>query len=276
MTPNGFAYLQQVLLEHAGILLEPEKHYLAEARLAPLAAQEGCESIDALLDAVQVGGDGGQLERRVIEAMTNSETSFFRDLHPYEALRTAVLPDLIARRAAERSLAIWCAASASGQEPYSLAMMLREHFPQLASWKVTLVASDISEAMISRARAGAYSQIEVNRGLPAPLLVKYFRRIDGEWQIAEGMRRAVDFRRINLTAAWPFLPAMDVILMRNVLIYFDVSTKKAVLGRVRRQLKPDGYLFLGGGETTINLDESFAPVQFGKAICYRVAPRLAA
>lgn len=276
MTPNGFAYLQQVLLEHAGILLEPEKLYLAEARLAPLAAQEGCESIDALLDAVQAGGDGGQLERRVIEAMTNSETSFFRDLHPYQALRTAVLPELIAKRAAERSLAIWCAASASGQEPYSLVMMLREHFPQLASWKVTLVASDISEAMISRARAGAYSQIEVNRGLPAPLLVKYFRRIDGEWQIAEGLRRAIDFRRINLTAAWPFLPAMDIILMRNVLIYFDVSTKKAVLARVRRQLKPDGYLFLGGGETTMNLDDSFAPTQFGKAICYRVAPRLAA
>jgi chemotaxis protein methyltransferase CheR len=276
VTPNGFTYLQQLLLEHAGILLEAEKHYLAEARLEPLATQEGFESIDALLDGVQAGGDAGLLERKVIEAMTNSETSFFRDLQPFEALRKLVLPELIARRASERALTIWSAAAASGQEPYSLAMLLREHHPLLAGWKVTLIASDISEAMISRARAGAYSQIEVNRGLPAPMLVKYFRRIDGEWQVVEELRRAIEFRRINLTAPWPFLPTMDLILMRNVLIYFDVPTKKAVLARVRRQLKPDGYLFLGGGETTMNLDETFAPTQYGKAICYRPAPRMAA
>jgi chemotaxis protein methyltransferase CheR len=275
MTPNGFTYLRQLLLEHAGILLEAEKQYLAEARLAPLATQEGFDSIDELLDAIQKGGDASPLERRVIEAMTNSETSFFRDLHPFEALRTAILPELIAKRAAERALTIWCAATASGQEPYSVAMLLREHFPLLAGWKVTLVASDISESMLSRARAGAYSQIEVNRGLPAPLLVKYFRRIDGEWQIAEELRRAIEFRRINLTTAWPFLPAMDVILMRNVLIYFDVPTKKAVLARARRQLKPGGYLVLGGGESTMSLDDAFAPAQFGKAICYRPASRAA-
>jgi chemotaxis protein methyltransferase CheR len=276
MTTNGFTYLRQLLLEHAGILLEAEKQYLAEARLSPLATQEGFDSIDALLDAIQKGGDAGPLERRVIEAMTNSETSFFRDLHPFEALRTAVIPELIAKRSAERALTIWSAATASGQEPYSLAMLLREHFPQLTGWKVTLVASDISEAMLSRARAGAYSQIEVNRGLPAQLLVRYFRRIDGEWQIAEELRRSIEFRRINLTTAWPFLPAMDIILMRNVLIYFDVPTKKAVLARVRRQLKPGGYLVLGGGESTMSLDDTFTPAQFGKAICYRPTPRLAA
>ena len=276
MTTNGFTYLQQLLLEHAGILLEGEKKYLAEARLSPLAAQEGFESIEALLDAVQAGADSGQLERKVIEAMTNSETSFFRDLHPFEALRKFVIPELITRRAAERTLNIWCAATASGQEPYSLAMLLREHFPQLLRWKVTLIASDISEAMLSRARAGAYSQIEINRGLPAPLLVRYVRRIDGEWQINEDLRRAIDFRRVNLTAAWPFLPAMDIIMMRNVLIYFDVPTKKAVLARVRRQLRPGGFLFLGGGESTLNLDDSFAPARFGKAICYQLAQRMAA
>jgi chemotaxis protein methyltransferase CheR len=276
MTTNGFTFLQQLLLEHAGILLEAEKKYLAEARLSPLADQEGFDSIDALLDAVQSSPEAALLERKVIEAMTNSETSFFRDLHPFEALRTAVLPELIAKRAAERTLTIWSAATASGQEPYSVAMLLREHFPQLTGWKLTLIASDISEAMLSRARAGAYSQIEVNRGLPAPLLVKYFRRIDGEWQIAEDLRRAIEFRRVNLTTAWPFMPAMDIILMRNVLIYFDVPTKKAVLARVRRQLKPGGYLMLGGGESTMSLDDSFAPTQFGKAICYRAAARMAA
>jgi len=270
------APLQQLLLEHAGILLEVEKKYLAEARLSPLATQEGFESIEALLDAVQAGGGADELERKVIEAMTNSETSFFRDLHPFEALRKSVIPELITRRAAERTLNIWCAATASGQEPYSLAMLLREHFPQLFGWKVTLIASDISESMLSRARAGAYSQIEVNRGLPAPLLVRYFRRIDGEWQIHEELRRAVDFRRVNLTAVWPFMPAMDIILLRNVLIYFDVPTKKAVLARVRRLIKADGTLILGGGESTMNLDDSFAPTQIGKAICYRPTPRLAA
>ena len=276
MTTDGFAYLQQLLLEHAGLMLEAEKKYLAEARLGPLAAQEGYESIETLLDAVQAGAGSGQLERKVIEAMTNSETSFFRDLHPFEALRKFVIPEIIARRAAERTLNIWCAATASGQEPYSLAMLLREHFPQLFGWKVTLIASDISEAMLSRARAGAYNQIEINRGLPAPLLVRYFRRIDGEWQISEDLRRAIDFRRVNLTAVWPFMPAMDIVFMRNVLIYFDVPTKKAVLARVRRQLRPDGYLILGGGETTMNLDDSFAPTQFGKAICYRPVQRMAA
>jgi chemotaxis protein methyltransferase CheR len=276
MTTNGFTYLQQLLLEHAGILLEAEKKYLAEARLAPVAAQEGFESIEALLDAVQAAEGSGQLERKVIEAMTNSETSFFRDLHPFEALRKFVIPEIITRRAAERTLNIWCAATASGQEPYSLAMLLREHFPQLHGWKVTLIASDISEAMLSRARAGAYSQIEINRGLPAPLLVRYFRRIDGEWQINEDLRRAIDFRRVNLTTVWPFMPAMDLVFMRNVLIYFDVPTKKAVLARVRRQLRPGGYLILGGGETTLNLDDSFAPTQFGKAICYRLVQRMAA
>ncbi len=266
----------RLLLDHAGILLEGEKKYLAEARLTPLAAQEGFESIDAMLDATQSGPDAALLERRIIESMTNSETSFFRDLHPFEALRATILPQLIAKRAGERALSIWCAATASGQEPYSIAMLLREHFPQLGAWKVTLIASDISEAMLSRARAGAYSQIEINRGLPAPLLVKYFRRIDGEWQITEELRRSIEFRRINLTAAWPFMPAMDLILMRNVLIYFDVPTKKAVLARVRHQLKAGGYLVLGGGESTMSLDDSFAPAQVGKAICYQRAVRPAA
>jgi len=270
VTINGFTFLQQLLLDHAGILLEGEKKYLAEARLTPLAAQEGFESIDAMLDATQSGPDAALLERRIIESMTNSETSFFRDLHPFEALRATILPQLIAKRADQRALSIWCAATASGQEPYSLAMLLREHFPQLGGWKMTFIASDISEAMLSRARAGAYSQIEINRGLPAPLLVKYFRRIDGEWQITEELRRSIEFRRINLTSAWPFMPAMDLILMRNVLIYFDVPTKKTILGKLARLLRPDGYLLLGGAETTFNLEDSFRRVEHLKSGFYQL------
>lgn len=273
MAVNDFTFLQQLLLERAGLLLGNEKKYLAEAKLSALAGEEGFGSLEELLGAVQLGEGAGELERKVIEAMTNAETSFFRDLHPFEALRRHVIPELIERRAAERTLHIWSAACASGQEPYSLLMMLAQSFPQLAGWKVLLIASDISEAMLSRARAGAYTQIEVNRGLPAALMVKYFQRLDAEWQIHERFRQAVDFRRINLTGPWPYLPAMDLILMRNVLIYFDVPTRKVVLGRARKQLKPGGTLVLGGGETTLNLDEGFAPVQLGKAICYRPAAK---
>ena len=273
MTQNDFNFLQQLLLERAGLLLGEEKKYLAESKLAALAGDEGFGSLDDLLGAVQLGDGAGELERKVIEAMTNAETSFFRDLHPFDTLRRHVVPDLIERRAAERTLTIWSAACASGQEPYSIGMILRQHFPQLAGWRIQFVASDISEAMLSRARAGAYSQIEVNRGLPAPLLVKCFTRLDNEWQIHEPFRRMVDFRHINLTGPWPYMPAPDIVFMRNVLIYFDVPTKKAVLGRVRRHMRPDGTLFLGGGETTLKLEDGLVPVQLGKAICYRPAPK---
>ena len=271
MTVNDFTYLQQLLLERAGILLESGKEYLAEARLAALAENEGLASIRELLDCAQSEGDSGYFQRKVIEAMTITETSFFRDFHPFEALRRHVIPEILAARAPERTLRVWCAAAASGQEPFSLAMLLREHFPQLAAWKVSILATDISEAMLARARAGAYSQIEINRGLPAPLLVKYFRKQENEWHLHEEVRRTVEFRRVNLNGPWPMLPPQDVVMMRNVLLYFDLETKKAILERVGRVLRPEGYLFLGSGETTLNLVDRFAPVQHGKAICYRPA-----
>jgi len=205
-----------------------------------------------------------------VEAMTTNETSFFRDFHPFEGLKKFVLPDLIARRAAERELTVWCAASSSGQEPYSLAMLIRENLPQLVSWRIRILATDLSSDVLARAREGRYSQLEVNRGLPASLLVKYFEKRGCDWYLRDDIRNMVDFQIVNLASAWPFLPPMDIVMLRNVLIYFGVETKKDILAKVRRVLRPDGYLFLGGSETTFSIDDSFERVQLERATCYRV------
>ena len=213
------------------------------------------------------------LHRVAVEAMTTNETSFFRDVTPFEALKKEVIPQLIARRAAEKTLSIWCAASSTGQEPYSLAMLLREHFPVLNSWKLYLMASDISTEVLARARQGKFSQLEVNRGLPASMLVKYFHREGLEWQISDQLRRQIEFREINLAKEWPYIPMLDLVLMRNVLIYFDIKTKKEILEKTRRRLKPDGVLFLGTAETTLNLDDSFVRNQFEQTSYYQIKPR---
>jgi chemotaxis protein methyltransferase CheR len=252
----------------AAIVLEKEKTYLMEARLTPLLRQHGISSLAQMVAEMRRQPNNG-LHWQVVEAMTTNETSFFRDLHPFELLKKNVLPELIKRRAPLRQLNIWCAAASSGQEPYTILMMLRENFPELLRWKLTFIASDISKEMLDRCREGCYSQLEVNRGLPAPLLVKYFQKIGTEWQIKEDLRRMVDFRQINLAQSWPLFPPMDVIFMRNVLIYFDIGTKKAILARVRKSLKPDGYLFLGGVETTMNLDDCFKRVQIDKTAYYQ-------
>jgi chemotaxis protein methyltransferase CheR len=181
-----------------------------------------------------------------------------------------VLPDLIARRSAVRELNIWCAASSSGQEPYSLAMLIRESFPKLASWKVRILATDLSTDILARAREGRYSQLEVNRGLPATLLVKYFQKRGCDWYLKDDIRNMVDYQIVNLSDRWPYLPLMDIVMIRNVLIYFAVETKKEILAKVRRVLKPDGYLFLGAAETTFSIDNSFERVQFERATCYQV------
>jgi len=262
-------FLSALVRQRSAIVLEPEKSYLLEARLAPLARAEGFGSIDALVEHLRAQPAGG-LHGKVVEAMTTNETSFFRDLHPFEALRTVVIPEVIRHRRTERRLTIWCAASSSGQEPYTVAMTLLEHFPELAGWSVTLLGTDISGAMIARCRAGKYGQIEVNRGLPAPLLMKYFERKGMDWQVKPVVQRLCEFRELNLIEPWGQLPAMDVIFLRNVLIYFDVETKRSILQKVRAALAPWGHLFLGGAETTLNLGDMFERVPFDKAGCYRL------
>jgi len=264
-----FNYVRRLVLDQSAIVLEEDKGYLVESRLLPLARREGFASINLLVQRLQAEPFHG-LHRQAVEAMTTNETSFFRDFHPFEGLKKFVLPDLIARRAAQRALTIWCAASSSGQEPYSLSMLIRESFPHLVSWKVHILATDLSTEILTRAREGRYSQLEVNRGLPASLLVKYFQKRGCDWYIRDEIRNMVDYQIVNLASAWPILSPADILMIRNVLIYFSVETKREILAKVRRVLKPDGYFFLGGAETTFSIDDSFERVQFERATCYRV------
>jgi len=263
-----FDYIRRLVLEQSAIVLDGDKQYLAESRLLPLARRDGFDSLSSMVASLLARKVDG-LHRHVVEAMTTNETSFFRDFHPFEALRKSILPQFMIQRASNRELNIWSAACSSGQEPYSIAMLLEEDFRGMAGWNVRLMASELSAEMLARAREGRYSQLEVNRGLPAKLLVKYFRQKGVDWQIAEELRNRVEFMAINLAGYWLPLPPMDIILMRNVLIYFGVETKKKILRKARQLLKRDGLLFLGGAETTFNLDDSFERVQFDRTICYR-------
>jgi chemotaxis protein methyltransferase CheR len=264
-----FDLVRRTVFATAGIVIEPGKEYLVESRLGTLARKRGMPSIDVLMQALK--RDDQALRRDVIEAMTTNETAFFRDGAPFDSLRTEVLPRLIAARAATRELSIWCAASSTGQEPYSLAMMMAEHFPVLENWRVKILATDLSRDVLVRAEAGCYSQIEVNRGLPITYLVKYFEKQGAEWQLRPRIRQRVEFRQMNLVQAWPVMPTCDVVMIRNVMIYFDVAAKKSILERIGRLLRPDGYMFLGAAETTLKLDERFKRAPFERAGCYQWA-----
>ena len=268
LAADDFAFVRHFLRAQSGIVLEPGKEYLVEARLTPVAQQAGFASLPDLITHLRQRAPTA-LCLQVVEALVTNETQFFRDVHPFETLKTSILPDLIAKRSAKRQLRLWCAAAASGQEPYSVALLLAEHFPQLATWNVQCIASDISNVLLERAQRGCYSQVEVTRGLPAPLLRKYFHKNGREWQLAERIRRGVTFRQINLVQAWPPLPPMDILFMRNVLIYFDADTKNTILGKVRQLLKPDGYLFLGSSEVISPRNTAFKRRQFDKTVCYQ-------
>lgn len=262
-------FLRQLVRARSGIVLGEDKGYLLESRLTPLAKAIGLNGVEDLVPRLRAEPNG-QLARQVVEAMTTNETFFFRDVHPFECLRKVVLPELIARRGATRRLDLWCAAASTGQEPYSVAMVLREHFPQVAGWTIRLLATDIATEVLKRARAGRYSQLEVNRGLPAPLLLKYFAKDGLDWVVKDELKRMVEFRELNLLDPFPITGQLDIIFIRNVLIYFDLDTKRDILAKCRRLLRPDGYLFLGGAETTLNVDDNFVRVDFDKGGCYRL------
>jgi chemotaxis protein methyltransferase CheR len=249
--------------------LDEEKEYLIFSRLEPLAKELGFESLLALVGRLR-RTSYNMLHRKVVEAMTTNETSFFRDLSAFLALKERLLPDLITRRASRRCLSIWCGASSSGQEPYSIMLTILEHFPQLQDWQIRFLATDISGAMVKRCQEGIYSQLEVNRGLPASLLTKYFSKKGTHWHIAEDIRKRIEFREMNLAGPWPLFPTMDMVVLRNVMIYFDGETKKHILKKIRHILDPHGYLLLGGSETTINLDDQFERVTVNNASCYRI------
>jgi chemotaxis protein methyltransferase CheR len=263
-----FNYIRDLVRDQSALTLETGKEYLLEARLDPLARMEGFPSCGHLVRRLRTG-PVTDLHRRVVEAMTNNETTFFRDPRVFGMLANSVLPSLLEARSAERSLTIWCAACSTGQEPYSVAMLLREHQPSLDGWRIRIVASDICRDVLARARAARFSQVEINRGLPASRLVKYFTQHGSAWELSPEIRQMVEFREINLIGSWQNLPAIHLILMRNVLIYFDMAAKQSIFERVGQLLDPRGYLVLGGAETTTNVDDSFEPVSFGGAVCFR-------
>lgn len=271
MNSLDFDYLRELVRSNSAVTLDADKEYLAELHLTWIAERTGFDSIVKFVEHLKTL-PFGSLHVDAIESLLNYETTFFRDIYPFEILKNFVLPEIIKRQSPE-TINIWCAASSNGQEPYSIAMLLKES-TMLDTASLQLIASDISTKVLTRARKGIYNQIEIRRGLPATLQQKYFHPVANasEWQINQEIRNMVDFRQINLLDCWS-LPKMDIIFLRNVLIYFEIPTKKKILAKIRDLLKPDGYLFLGGGETTLNLDDEFERIQFSKGSCYRLGGR---
>jgi chemotaxis protein methyltransferase CheR len=263
-----FEYLRKLMRDHTAIVLDAGKEYIAESRLATLVDDEGFDSIPSLMRELR-STSFTSLHRRVVDAMTNNETWFFRDLAPYQALRQVIVPKMLEARGVERTLRTWSAACSTGQEPYSIAMLLQENFAELRAWNASITATDVAQRVLDRAERGSYSQLEVNRGLPVTLLTKYFRREGLNWVLAEDIRRRVEFKQLNLAEPWPRMPLFDIVFLRNVLIYFDVETKKEILRRVRSQMRPDAFMLLGGAETTLNLSNDFERVQYESTAYYR-------
>ncbi len=266
LSQSDFAFVSALVRKEASIVLAPGKEYLVEARLIPVARLVGAAGVSEFLADLQRRPNPVN-QRRIIDALTTNETSWFRDREPFTALSDVVLPELVKARGSTRKIRLWSAASSSGQEAYSLAITLQENLPP--GWSYEIVGSDISTEMIKRAEAAEYSQVEVNRGLPASQLVQYFERAGAHWRVTPGLRRNVSFKLMNLTAPLAPMPLFDVIFLRNVLIYFDVATKKTVLRNVARLLRPDGWLFLGAAETTIGIDDNYDRVAAGRTSAYR-------
>jgi chemotaxis protein methyltransferase CheR len=259
MTPDDFGYLRKLLKERSGLVLAPEKQYLAESRLLPLARTNGMTTLAELVQRLKAPNETS-LTAGVVDAMTTNETFFFRDKLPFDHFRDTIMPTLIAARGRGKTIRIWCAAASTGQEPYSLAMALKGMGAALAGIKVQILATDLNADVLERARAGIYSQFEVQRGLPIQLLVKYFAQVGERWQIAPEIRAMVQFRPLNLLADFRPLGTFDVVYCRNVLIYFDQQTKIGVLERIAKQVADDGYLVLGAAETVVGLTETFKPL----------------
>jgi chemotaxis protein methyltransferase CheR len=265
-TEEDIAQILRCIHERAGLLFEPEKRYLVESRVSRLALGMNME-VNALLQAVHAGDNA--VCHAVTEAMCIQETYFFRDPWLFDSLRQDVIPALMQKRARERRLNIWCAACATGQEAWSVALLL-EQMPELASWDVQILGSDFSPAALQRAEAGCYTHMEVNRGLPARDLALHFRRRGLGWEVGPELRRRVQFREINLMESWPELPVFDIVLLRNVLIYFDTATRRDVMQRVQQVMQDDGFLFLGGGESPLGVADAFHPGVSHRACYYRL------
>jgi chemotaxis protein methyltransferase CheR len=256
MTGPDFDHFCRLIRTRSGLVLSADKGYLVRSRLEPVARAEGLSGAAELLAVLKRGGSE-TLIQRCVDAMATHESFFFRDAAPFEQLAQTVLPRLIAARQSTRSLRIWCAACSSGQEPYSVAMTLQEMSPQLAGWRVEIVATDMSEPILGKARSGLYSDFEVRRGLSEERLKRSFKKEGDAWSILPALRQMVTFRPHNLLQGSAGLGQFDVIFCRNVLIYFDVQQKREVLGEASRALAKDGFLFLGAAETVIGVTDAF-------------------
>lgn len=267
MKQENFDFLVTMLKKTSGHLLTADKGYLLDSRLGPIARKEGVGSVEELVERMRLRNDE-KLNWAVTEAMTTNETFFFRDRTPFDLFQQEVIPHLIEHRRPGARAKIWCAAASSGQEPYSLAMILKEAQAKLQGMQFDILATDISEKVIEKAKAGFYSQFEVQRGLPVQLLVKYFQKEGDAWKIDPSLRQNIAFKTFNLLENFTRLGTFDVIYCRNVLIYFDPPTKKDILDRLARVVAPDGFLFLGAAETVVGLTDAFEPVT-GKRGLYR-------
>ncbi len=268
ISPEDFKFLSDLVMREAAIVLDKGKEYLVTSRLDPLAKELGNEGISGLVRALR-NNPTSKLRAQVVDAMTTNETLFFRDSHPFDTLSQHILPELLKARSETRTLDIWCGAASTGQEPYSLAMLLREKFPQLSTWRVRITATDISPTALDRARAGRYTQMEVGRGLPARYMVKYLSRVGTEYEMNSDIRSMIDFKIFNLASNWPPMGPFDVIFMRNVLIYFSRETKQEIVNKAARILRPDGALLLGSTESLLSMETNVKREQFEKTTFYR-------
>jgi len=266
MTNTDYDFIRGFVKDEAAIIIDPVKDYLLEFCLEPLAKDEGFASLRDLITEIRFKPTE-QLSAKIVDALTINETFFFRDDKQYAFLKDELLTKIIKKNAHEKKLNIWCAASSSGQEPYSVAMLLMEQVGALNDWEVCFIASDISDSMLAAARVGMYTEAEVNRGLPLEYRDKYLEPVEGKWQVKQAIRDMVTYQKINLKNDW-ILPKMDLVFMRNVLIYFNAETKTDILNRVKRTLNSDGFLLLGGAETTLGLCDKFERLDINGTSCY--------
>jgi len=258
MSPAEYDYLRQFLKSRSGLVLSNEKQYLIESRLLPVARKAGLQSIAALVAKLKEPRET-VLAEAVVEAMTTNESFFYRDKTPFEHFTQMMMPELLKARASQKKIRIWCAAASTGQEPYTLAMCLKEMESKLAGWRIEILGTDISNEVLDRAKAGTYTQFEVQRGLPIQLLLKYFTQQGESWTISPQLRSMVQWKKFNLLDSFAGFGQFDIVFCRNVLIYFDQATKVDILGRIAKTMTPDGYLVLGAAETVVGLTDAFKP-----------------
>jgi chemotaxis protein methyltransferase CheR len=270
MKPEDFGFLSALLKRQSGLVISPDKLYLVESRLMPIARKRGLETLDVLVGALRTSPETSPLVKEVTDAMTTNESFFFRDIKPFDQFQKLVLPRLLEARANSRKIRIWSAACSSGQEPYTLAIILREQGAKLAGWRFEILATDLSAEMLEKSKAGIYSQFEVQRGLPVQYLVKYFTQMGDKWKIDPSLREIIQFREFNLLNSVSSLGAFDVVFCRNVLIYFDQEAKRQILDRINSLMQPDAYLYLGGAETVLGISDKFQVVPGERGIYCRI------